>query len=192
MSASPDNKIIARTMATAFGVKSTVQKYWDDNHELNVDVLTCPNPVDAKRVSYGTIGLSDHPLLLDGKEFPLRVEVAGAAFQEFDFFPNLLSTIAFHTVRSGWFCSPGAVLQGAITMYNPSLSVKHLLFTSPSLWEDNLETVELETKKVTWLMAVPISEEERAYLIQHGSEALEELLEENEVDVYDLRRKSVV
>lgn len=192
MSASSDNKIIARTMATAFGIKPTVQRYWDDNHELNVDVLTCPNPLDTNRMNYGTIGLSDHPLVLDGKEFSLRVEVAGAAFEEFEFFPNMLSTIAFYTVRNEWFCSPGAVLQGAISMYDDSLSVKHLLFTPPFLWEDNLETVELETKKVTWLMAVPISEEERTYCVEHGSEALEELLEKNEIDICDLRRKSVV
>lgn len=192
MSASSDNRTIAHTMATAFGVKPIVQKYWDDSHELNVDVLTCPNPVDANRMNYGTIGLSDYPLLLDGEEFPLRVEVVGAAFEEFGFFPNMLSTIAFHTVRDGWFCSSGAVLQGAITMYDDSLIMKHLLLTPPFLWEDNLETVGLETKRVTWLMAVPISEEERAYYAQYGSEALEELLERNEVDVCDLRRKSVV
>ncbi len=179
-------------MATAFGIKPSVQKYWDDEHELNVDILTCANPVDTRRVNYGTIGLSDHPLM-DGKiEFSLRVEVTGVAFKEFDFFPNLLSTVAFYTIRHNWFCSSGAVLPNAISMYDISCNVKHLLFTTPFLWDNNLETIKLDTKEVAWLLAVPISNNEKLYLEEHGIEALETLLEKEGVDIFDLKRKSII
>ena len=70
--------------------------------------------------------------------------------------------------------------------------MKHLFFTSPSLWQDNLETLDLETKKVAWLMAVPISEAERQYKEANGADALEDLFEEHQVDILDLTRKSVV
>ncbi|UYZ64890.1 suppressor of fused domain protein [Hymenobacter weizhouensis] len=187
-----ENKIIAKTLATAFGVKPTVRKYWDDNRELSVDVLTCANPVDPAWVNYGTIGLSDHPLMQDGKEFPVRVEITGAAYEQFVDFPNILSTAAFYTMRNNWFCSPGAVLRNGVEMYLSNSDMKHLLFTAPSLWEDNLTTLPLDTKKVAWLMAVPISEAERVYKEANGTEALEDLLEKHQVDVLDLKRKSVV
>ena len=192
MAVSSDNKVIAKTLATAFGVKPSVAKYWDDAHEASVDLLKCANPVETEVINYGTIGLSDRPLLQDGQEFPVRIEIIGAAYSQFDDFPNILASAAFYILRTGWFCSPGAVLRNAVESYRPDDAMKHLLFTSPTLWQDNLTTLTFEAKKVAWLMAVPISEAEKDYKDQHGADALEDLFEEHQIDVLDLTRKSVV
>ncbi|RZK33108.1 MAG: suppressor of fused domain protein [Hymenobacter sp.] len=192
MAVSSDNKVIAKTLATAFGVKPTVAKYWDDAHEASIDLLKCANPVEVDAVSYGTIGLSDHPLLQDGQEFPVRIELVGAAYARFADFPNILSSAALYIQRTGWFCAPGAVLRNAVEAYAPDGPLKHLLFTAPMLWQDNLVTLSFETKKVAWLMAVPISEAEKAYKDQHGADALEDLFEEHQIDVLSLTRASVV
>lgn len=66
------------------------------------------------------------------------------------------------------------------------------MFVSPFLWSDQLETLEFDDKKVTWLQAIPISEAEYAYVDKNGAEALEDILEEAEVDILDLERKSTI
>jgi len=47
-------------------------------------------------------------------------------------------------------------------------------------------------KKVTWLLAIPISDKERKYAETEGGEKLEELFESENVDFYDLNRQSLL
>jgi antitoxin YqcF len=55
-----------------------------------------------------------------------------------------------------------------------------------------LKTLDCKTKKVSWLLAMPISEAEYCYLKEHGEEALESLLEERHADFADPDRSSIV
>ena len=50
----------------------------------------------------------------------------------------------------------------------------------------------MKGREIGWLMVVPISDAERAYLELHGDEPFEEKLEAAEADIYDLKRGSVV
>lgn len=69
--------------------------------------------------------------------------------------------------------------------------MKHVLFVTPTLWGE-LKSKEFEEKKVVWLMLVPISENEYKFAEEKGSDALEDLFVEKQIDVYDLNRASVV
>jgi competence protein ComGC len=55
-----------------------------------------------------------------------------------------------------------------------------------------LKTQEFPTKKVAWLLAVPISDKEKDFLTENGSDALESLFEEKQIDIFELDRKSIV
>lgn len=191
MNISSDNKMIAKTLANALGFNPSVHRYRDDDNNLDIALLSCIDPTDANVRFYGTVGLSDYPTYQDGAEFPTRVEILGAAYKEAIFFPNVLSTIGFYSIREKFFCSPGSVLQNAVKMYEPETVLPHVLFSPPYLWEDKLETLKFEDKTVDWVLAIPITEKELQYREQHGTEALEDLLEKNEVDIFDLNRKSV-
>lgn len=79
-----------------------------------------------------------------------------------------------------------------VKMYYPKLNMKHVMFVSPFLWDENLASFDFEDKYVSWLQAIPISEDEYVYAEKNGSEALEDLLEEAGVDTMDLNRPSVV
>lgn len=192
MNVSADNKTIAKTLANALGLNPSVRRYRDDINELDLALFSCTDPIDANVQFYGTVGLSDYPTYQDGKEFPTRVEVLGAAYKEAEYFPNVLSTIGFYSIREKFFCSPGSVLPNAVKMYDEQSLLPHILFSPPYLWEDKLQTLRFDTKTVAWVLAVPISENELRYKEEHGTAALEQLLEENEVDIFDLHRKSVV
>ncbi|ERP96195.1 hypothetical protein Q674_05390 [Acinetobacter sp. COS3] len=49
----------------------------------------------------------------------------------------------------------------------------------------------LETKTVAWLLAVPISEAECRYAAEHGAEQLEKILAKYQIDVADINRASI-
>lgn len=191
MSISNENKIIAKTALHAFGGKPNVSKYWDENNVSNIDMLTTVNrPFDGVS-SYSTIGLSDHSIELTVDETPLRIEIVGASATYYEQFPNILASCAFCIINSKFSVSHGKVFQDIIKMYYPNTEMKHVLFVSPFLWED-LKTLDFPNKKVAWLLAVPISENEYLFAQEKGTDSLEELFEQEEIDIFDLERESIL
>jgi hypothetical protein len=187
-----DNKIIAMEVAKAFGGKPNVQRFWDERDTNYVDILKCVDRPQNNVTSYATIGLSDAPLYKDGSEYPARLELVGACGSRFEGLDNALATAAFCIINSKWFCYPGAVFSDILSMYTMSSSMHHFFFTPPFLWEETLKTMTIGDKSVAWLLAVPISNEERAFAEDQGSDALETLFEEKQIDIFDLERQSVV
>lgn len=199
----PNDRRIAQIAARAFGAPDwTVRRYWDDAQVTSVDVLFAPDsplegvlvpdPVAGGVNAFATIGMSDTPLMMDGKEYKVRAELVAADSGRCKTFPNIVATAAFHVMRSGFFCFPGAILPDVVAQYRASRSMRHLLFVPPFPWERKLRTTKVGKKKVAWLMIVPISDRERDFADREGTDALEELLERAEADFLDIRRKSVV
>jgi hypothetical protein len=193
-----ENKELARMAVSAFGKKWSydgswsIVKYRDANEELAVDILSCFDSPTTGINSYSTIGLSDYPMHKAGKEFGLRLEVAGMSKSSVEWFPNLLSSVAFYVMRTGRLCAPGFVWQNAVEEYASGLEMRHLYFTAPFMWGDTLGCVQLTNKKVAWLLAVPTSEAEYKYRKKYGDHSLEHLLEIKDVDFFDVERPSVV
>ena len=188
----PENKKIAQEILKAFGGRPTVHRYWDDDRKSHVDIAVRKDSPERGVTSYATIGLSDSPLLYDGKQLPFRLEIVGACGDLFQGFDNALGTAAFCIINSGWSCYPGAIFPDILSMYDCSNTMRHFFFVPPFLWGDTLRTLHLETKTVTWLLAVPISEEESVYAEQKGAEKLENLFEEKQIDIFNLERPSAV
>ncbi|HEX8499174.1 MAG TPA: suppressor of fused domain protein [Pyrinomonadaceae bacterium] len=165
-------------------------RHLDAEEKLDVAVLSCTDAPWEGVTTHCTIGLSDYPMYQDDEEFPTRLEIVGACASDVEWFANLMSSSAFYVMRTGWLCHPGVVLANSVEMYAPELHLKHLYFTTPFLWEGRLETLELPTKKVAWLLAVMITEAEYLYLNEHGDQALESLFEEAQIDIFDINRPS--
>lgn len=196
--ATPENKALAKYVLNIFGGTPNVKEYLDEEEKLSIDLLSCPytDPDTEEKLKevtyYCTLGLSDYPMHQDGKEFAVRLEIVGACYKDVKWFPNTLATSAFYVIKKGWLCRPGVVLSNIVHMYEPTSKLQHLYFTAPFLWENELKTIQLETKKVSWLMAIPITDSEYKYLQQYGDEKFEELLQENEIDICDIERESIV
>jgi hypothetical protein len=188
---SVDDKSIYRQVAGAFGGQPKVTAYHDGSGEWRLDLVSCADQPTRGVTSYGTIGASNFPLLRNGVEFPTRVELLGACPTAHQWFPQALCTAAFYIMKDQWFCCPGAVFETMIEIYDGSLEMKHFAFHNPYLW-DSLRTTRLATKTVSWLLAVPISDRECQYCRQHGWDALSDLFERAQIDIFDLQRPSVV
>jgi antitoxin YqcF len=186
------NKQIAKIVAKAFGGTPRVTRFRDENDQNFVDVLSCSDRPQRGVTSFGTVGLSGHPLYRNGLEYKARVEFVGACGSGFGGFDNALASAAFCVINSKSFCFPGAIFPGTISAHGCSQTLEHFLFVSPYLWEKELEATSIEAKTVAWLLAVPISEAERKYAEEHGAQELEKMLEREQIDIFNLSRPSVV
>lgn len=196
--ASQENKNIFSHIQHVFGADNIFTGIVDDNDQYLVDVISADNCPEPGVISHSTIMTSDYPLMRNGEEYPVRLELLGAAHKRFrrkkGDFRYVLATASFFIMKNKWFCAPGMVFARMLDYYNLSRTLHHLLFVPPALWDNHFNTVlDLGSKRVTWLLAVPISDAE-AQLVheQQSSEQLEALLERYEVDIFDLNRRSVV
>ena len=186
-------KQVAQHTASAFGVKKPpVTRYLDDNKQNGIFILEAKNRPQEGVNSYSTIGLSDNPLMCKGKEFGTRVEIVGACRAGFSNFENVIATTAFCVINSGWFCAPGIIFPSVVSMCKNSKTMTDIYFANPFLWGERLASTSFESRKVAWLLAIPISNKESEFAQVNGSDKLEELFSEQGIDVFDLNRASVV
>lgn len=74
----------------------------------------------------------------------------------------------------------------------PGSSCGHLLVSSPYLLADELWTLSLPGREVRFRWVIPITAGERAYIREHGLDALEQRFEEAGLEYWDPHRASVV
>jgi len=195
MSVSVEAQRTAQALAQAFRigpaatVEPEVHRYGDATDKSTIDLLSCADSPSEGITAYGTVRLSDHPL---GAANDLRAEIVGAFPTDIPLFANVLTTCAFNVINDGAPLFPGVIHREAIGMYDLSPTLRHVLFVSPFLWGEEPRTLELPGRTVAWLMAAPITEAERAYAAIHGSQALELLFEQQDIDLFDVARASVV
>jgi len=187
-----NGKLIARALVGVIGGTPKIVRYYDNNETSNIDMYIGIDRPEAGISTYSTIGLSNHSIGMktdDGKQ--LRVEFIGACGSNADQFANIISSCAFNIINSKYSCEPGVVYPCVVKEYYRDIDMEHIFFTTPFLWE-NLHDMVLDEMVVTWLMAIPISDNEFIYLKENGSEALEDLFEENNIDIFDITRKSLL
>jgi hypothetical protein len=189
---SAENKALARHVAAAFGGRPRAQEYLHDAEPLGIDLVVCEGRPSPGLTSYATLGLSDTPMRKDGEEFPTRVELVGIMETTDAAFANVLAAAAFRVMRGNEFVYPGRVFAGYVAEYFPDAHLPHVYLTTPYPWEDALRSTRFGAKLVSWLLAVPISESELAYLREHGDAAFEELLEAQNAQIMTLARPPVV
>lgn len=187
---STDNKAIARYVAKAFGGSPAVREYLHDDLPLKIDILSVKDQPDISLTSFGTLGLSDTAFKWGNGEFPTRIELCAAAASSFEHFPNIISSAAFNVMRTQTVCHPGSVMPNYVAEYYTDTVLPHLYFTSPFPWEDELKSMDLPSKKVSWLLCFPISDAEHTFLKSHGEEKFEDMLETAGADIFDLNRHS--
>jgi hypothetical protein len=106
---------------------------------------------------------------------------------------HVAATIGFFVMKDGWKVRPGSTFANIIPMYHPEILVKHVLFTTPFQWQEGaMSKVALTGRTVYPLLAVPITDEERSFVLSRGADALETHWESEGVDVLDWGRGSSV
>ncbi len=173
------------------------------NKEIGIDIFFAPNSPQKGLLTCCTLGLINYDIGFKNGEKDIRIELVGASMvkseEKADIMARILSTAAYGIMERNLKCGLGTVFPQILTGYLPNQDMKHLLFISPpTFWKEPFGTIELEDFTLTWLYAVPISDDELKYLEKKGAEkpidglkALLQLLSENKINMFDLDRKSV-
>lgn len=186
-----DVKIVANHILNSVGGTPKVQRFYNSNKNQFIDIFQSHNNPMNTVNTFSTIGLSMYSIdrkFADDSE--LRVEFIAASPAENTLFANVLASCAFNIISREYTCSPGTVILNILEQYFEDSNMKHILFVTPFLWD--IDDLLFEDRTVTWLMAVPISNEELDYLRRNGSDKLEQLFEEQQIDFYDLNRQDVI
>lgn len=185
------NEKMYRAAGEVFEGPPRVFRFYDQNDEVSMDVMISPHPKREGICSYTTLGLIHYPVGQRRGGRPFRIELAGAASTEFEYYPNLLSQCAFEIINARFHCQEGAVLGDFVNTYVPDSKLPHLLFCRCGFWEQELPEQELEDKTTGWLTVVPISTAELAFLEQHSFSALLAEFYRRKTDLTDLLRPSI-
>lgn len=176
------------------GSKPVVDRYAeDDNDPYWVDVMRTSDCPQAGVTSYATLGMSrfDNGGLQSGGK-PLRVELLAACQSEYTHMADGLSSCALNVAKSGYQVTPGVVHPNVLNLYSPDITLKHLLLVPPFIWEPEPTSRELDGMIITWLMAVPISDSEIEYARLSGTDQLEALFDEHQIDVFNINRAPIL
>jgi len=187
-----NNKLIARNLLEIIGGTPKIFAYGDNNEASKINIFSSADRPDTALTAYSTIGLSEYSIGYKSEENKeIRVEFIGVCESTAIDFPNIIATCAFNIINDNYSCSPGTVYPNVVREYYKNIEMEHIFFTAPFLW-DNLNDLILDDKIITWLLAVPISDNEFEFLKSNGADALEGLFEENEIDIFNINRKSVL
>ncbi|TRW21064.1 suppressor of fused domain protein [Criibacterium bergeronii] len=184
------NKILAKKELEVIGGKPKIFRYLDEKEERSIDILSSINRPYIGIISCATIGLSGYDIGMVSENKKLGLELLGACDVKEESFPNILATTAFKIIERD-NCGYGHIISNVIEQYISDCEMKHIYLMNPFLW-DRFNSIEFEDRKVTWLLIVPISNEEKNYAVSNGGNALETKFEEADIDIFNIRRKSIV
>lgn len=185
-----NGKQVARQIVRVFGQTPAIFRYGNADGSKYIDLAVSADLPSAGVCSCATIGLYRTDIGLVHGERPLRVELLAAGPSETEDFLNAVTTAAFE-IMEGRAAYPGFVVQNVVGPYFPESEMRHMLLTHPFLWAGT-HSFSVGDMTVAWLMCVPISENERHYCAKNGLDALESLFEKQQIDVWNLNRKSVL
>ncbi len=192
--ATDSSRAVADHFCAAIGITAPrVSTFVSNSGKGEVFLLSAEDTPDPGVRTLSTVGLSAHPMIRNGGEFPVRVEIYGACYSRFEIFNNVLTSAAFEMMSAGWICLPGVIFPGLFGLYpGASTTMSDLFFANPYGWAERLRSFKVEERTVAWLMAVPISAKETEFVREHGSDRFVDHLAQANIDVFDLNRPSTL
>lgn len=185
-----DNKKIAKFEVSFIGGNPKVFRYLNQNNSKSIDIFISKDGYCNKGKTCATIGMNEIETGLKQGKKKVRFELIALGKSNLFKLENILATTAFE-IRDKKICQYGMVIPDVVRKYIKSTNMEHILLLSPTFWE-RYAPLEEEEEVVSWLLLVPISNDEAVYIQKHGVEQFKSLLEEKNVDISDYNRESIV
>lgn len=185
-----DNKQIFKYSKSFIGGTPSVYEYYNSDRSKSIDIMTCKDSIFSMVDVHTSIGLHDINIGLtsDGKKVGIELISVGEKSDEISC--NILATVAFE-IMDKKECYLGQIISNIINQYDVSSEMRHVILLSPAYW-DNYRQYENEKEIVAWLLLVPISDSEKAYIEKNGVAAFEQVLQQQESDITDRSRSSFI
>ena len=188
MSVPVNHKKWAQHLRTLVGGECAVHNFYDESEENSVHIF---RSINDDGIVAATVGLMEIDQSKN-KDIQVFVEILMDQRGHDQTIESVLSTIAFYILKDGWRIAPGVVFEQMLEMYFPNHPIPHVMFIPPFQWETEMTSVQLETKRIYPLLAVPISEAERQFAAKNEDGALESLWMSTDTDVLNWSRQSAV
>lgn len=187
----PDLKMLANFAPQRFGGKPSARRYRHDSSDLWVDVVKCDGSPEGPLDSYATVGMSgfNNDFEIDG--LPLRVELTIAVRADWTLAANALAGAAFNVATGEYVCKPGIIYPNLLDGYDREVTTPHGLIWWPFAWDAEWDSVVEDGVHIEWLTVIPVTPDEAQYFADHDAEALIDIFEKQQPDLYDLSRESV-
>lgn len=184
-----DQKEVARYALSFIGGKPGVSAYYNDDETKEIDIMACIDEEDGENITYATIGLCQVDIGRTLEDEPLRAELMMAATAGTEVYGNILASAAF-VIQDAKDCDFGMVIDNVVGEYAKDSDLRHVVLMYPVFWPE-YKAYKSKEATVAWLLAVPITEKEKQYIMEHGIDAFDALLEERDVDISDLSRACI-
>ncbi len=156
-----------------------------------LEVLRFADSPEHGEVTYVSLGLCDHAWTDPGLP---RLEVLLGANTDEAIIPQIVANVAFHVMDKDFFPEPGTIVRDIVAVLRaPDLSERlpHVYFIDPAPWALRMP-LDHGPPRLELVTAVPVSEREYQYWKSFGPRELERIFEQSQVDLFDLRRPTIV
>ena len=187
MSATEHGRQVARHVARILGATPQVRRSTWNGH--TADILLAADIPKPGVTTLATVTLSQRNAIVDGTGRDFGVELITCYDSCIVGCQDAFFDAAFLTVAHREELYPGAVLPELIGRRRISSTMRHFFLTTPFLW-DELVLLDTGDRPTRYLLAVPISDAEMALAGTEGSEALDDLLERQQINIFDWNRPS--
>lgn len=185
----PFERELGKTIRSRLGTGTKVVRFADDEEVNEVFIVSGNDCPVGGVISYGSVGLS-RKFQHTGAE-SVKVEIVAACAAVTPYIDNLVASCVFESIKNGTNIRYGSCIADIVAQYRISDTLRHVTFVAPFLWQ-GLNQLTVDGNEIYCLMMLPVSDAEKRYLEQHGIDALEELFDKMQIDIYDINRASAL
>lgn len=187
-------KEIAKYALSFIGGTPTVNRYYSDGEKKTIDIMVCSNSQFCGANVFATLGLSQVSTGLVSEDKTIRVELVLTSKRADQIAGNVLASAAFELMNIAAQAETfgyGTIIQSLFHAYKSDATVEHCVLLHPVYWDKYQPLVDADSI-TTWLLAVPITETERKYIVENGLDSFENRLAKSKFDICDFQRESVI
>ena len=186
-----EDKQIERLLAGAFAGVPLHFRVLHNTRKYEVEVIVVPGKPEEELCSLGTVGLWRTPLHGTNSNDSQRIELVSIFEASREGAREVLAAAAFKIMRTQKSVPPGTVFVNCLHDWYPKANVPHLYFVDANLWSfPQLVPTMLGNLQVRFVEALPITEAEYQFVLEHGGHALEAKLLGAASNLWDLKRNS--
>jgi len=189
MAPSAFERDLGKSIRSRLGDETKVVRFGDDDGVNDCFIVSGFNcPIEGV-TSYSSIGLSRTTQKLGIAD--VRVELITACASGTPHVDNLMASCVFECFRNGTNISYGSLITNIVSQYRISDTLRHVTFVSPFLWH-GFNRLEVGAQDIHFLLMLPISESEKIFAENNGIDALENVFNKAQIDIYDVHRSSII
>ena len=167
-----------------------INRYYNETQNKQIDIMCCKESKYIDTSIYASVGLNTFDGGIKSDDTSVRIELIGIAPADSDYMGNVIASTSFEIIENGSF-EYGNIIQNVVSAYIPNANTKHVVLVAPVYWDQYTPYSENEIS-VSWLLLLPITDDEMQFINTNGIDAFEKKLSTSTLDILVMNRESIV